>query len=367
MGFSIASFLRNLSPWGSQEVAPPATPPAAAKTVTTTFARNKNDSGIKRIVDKLENLVEKHFLTSHDGFAAFDPQTKAITPGVNPSAVDHDIPRYNLFNSLAAILAGHEHDQPMRFDYKGLSIDGAPTGREAELGLGLSGPIGAAIARDVDPKRGGLAEVSVHSEDRADPAAARVLMLPANYDGPIFVSDIDDTLRPTQVEKIVEGATQAPIPGAQEILQGVQDLGVPIVYLSAGTTRIHGANSDFLAQLPKGILLDNQDWKPNTDDLDNTKSAHNQAAYKLSVLLKLKATYPKAQIFGLGDDKFGDAIAYTKAGAKAYIHDVYPDDHNIPADFSGTKTLTYSPEFRATLLGELKQARAASQAFKDSP
>lgn len=365
MGFSIPTFFRKLTHWGAEEVAPPA-PPAPAPAATT-FSRSRNDAGIKGIVDKLEGLVEKHFLTSHDGFAAFDPASKAITTGVNPSAVDHDMPRYNFLNSLATILAGHEHDQPISFSYKGLTIDGAPTGKEAELAVGLSGAIGAAIVKDVDPKRGGLAEVSVESKEGTDPATARVLMLPANYDGPIFVSDIDDTLRPTDVGKVLGGETQAPIPGAKEILEGVTNLGVPIVYLSAGTTRIHGANESFLAQLPKGILLDNQDWKPNTDDLDNTKSAHNQAAYKLSVLLKLKATYPQAQIFGLGDDKYGDAIAYTKAGAKAYIHDVYPDDHNIPSDFSGTKTLTYSEDFRATLLGDLSSARGASQAFKDSP
>ena len=54
----------------------------------------------------------------------------------------------------------------------------------------------------------------------------------------------------------------------------------------------------------------------------------------------------------MGDDTYGDAIAYTNDGVTAYIHDVYPGDANIPPNFKGTLTPNYTPEFRAKVCAD---------------
>jgi hypothetical protein len=314
----------------------------------------------ERVKQDIEQLLETHFITAHDGFMAVD-KARHITAGVNPSAVEHNIPTGKWGRSaLFKILAERDRRTQISFSVGGLTIDGQATDREAEMDVSLADAFGQRLLAGLNPAQGGIASVTVNGSDKVVAAIAKVLVLPRDYDGPIFISDIDDTLRSTDIKEIVEGERQPPIPGVDTILKGVARVRVPIIYLSAGTTAIHSQNEDFLSQLPPGILLDNQDWRFGLSDLSNAASAAHQAGYKYGVLLKIRETYPNAKLYGIGDDKYGDALAYTKAGVRAFIHDVAPahakDPDYVPANFSGVKTPTYTDAFSIALLAEIAGA-----------
>jgi hypothetical protein len=66
-------------------------------------------------------------------------------------------------------------------------------------------------------KRGGL--LSIEATVGQQKTTQRVLALPKDNDGPIFVSDIDDTLRDANIGAVLEGKTQKPIDGAQTLLK----------------------------------------------------------------------------------------------------------------------------------------------------
>lgn len=350
----------------ARSAAPPAVPgwkPAAAGSARPATTGFDAGSAVKQAAQVVASAVDKEVLDGVDGYVAFDPaQARFLSGDTGGVEVRDDHLSWLLPKGLATILASGDGGEKVSLSVKsGARVDSGKTDGHgfqpttlAELQqLGTGG---------LDARRGGLLKISAQAEGQA--TEQRVLALPRNYDGPIFVSDIDDTLRPTQVTDVVKGAVQAPIPGARELLQGVADRGVPIVYLSAGPQRMGSLNDEFLQQMPEGVLL----ARPNMDlagfSPRNADQACSQGDYKAQRLAELRATFPNAKIFGLGDDKYGDANAYTAAGAKAYIHDVRPGSDNIPAAFQGTMTKDYDPAFRGQLLGDLDQAIAASASFK---
>src|SRR5690606_5582506 len=136
----------------------------------------------------------------------------------------------------------------------------------------------------------------------------------------------------------------------------VAAMGIPIVYLSAGPQNIRSHNREFLAQLPEGVLLDNPKMTPVDALPKNGLRARRQGNFKSGTLGELQQTFPNAKLFGLGDDKYGDARAYTRAGATAYIRDVASHDANLPANFDGTKVADYSAEFREQVTSDLRAA-----------
>jgi len=315
--------------------------------------------GLERLEQDIENLFETHFITAHDGFMAVD-HAGHITAGINPSAVEHNMPSFKSpWDTLLKTIGWRDPGTKITFSARSQTIDGKATDRDAEKDVSLAAAFGQELLAGLNPARVNIANVTINASD-TPPATAKVLVLPRDYDGPIFISDIDDTLRDTDIPRILEGKRQPPIDGVQAILSGVVGMGVPIIYLSAGTTAIHSQNEDFLFQLPPGILLDNQDWKFGLSDLSTAVSAEHQAAYKYGVLLKIREAYPNAKLYGIGDDKYGDALAYTNAGVRAFIHDVVPahvnDPDYVPANFSGVKTPTYTDAFRGDLLAEIAGA-----------
>jgi uncharacterized protein DUF2183 len=326
--------------------------------------------GIDHAEQDIEQRFEKHFITAHDGFMAVD-DARHITVGANPSAVEHNTPSFKSpWDMLFKTIGWRDRGTKITFSAGSQTIDGTATDREAEKDASLAAAFGQELLAGLNPARVNIANATIHASD-TPPTTAKVLVLPRDYDGPIFVSDIDDTLRATDAPSLLKGKRQAPIDGVEAILSGVATMGVPIVYLSAGTTAIHSQNEDFLSQLPPGILLDNQDWEFGLSVLSNADSAAHQAAYKYGVLQKIQETYPKSKPYGIGDDKYGDAIAYTKAGVRAFIHDVVPshanDPHYVPANFSGMKTPSYTDKFRSALLAEIagavKDSKALSRRF----
>lgn len=307
--------------------------------------------------------LDKEVLDGVDGYVAFDPRSSQFLAGDTGGVrLADDHLSWLLPKGLSTMLASGDGHEKVKLSLQGgAAIDSGSTNRSGFDPITVSelqqlGPKG------LDPKRGGLLKIQVAAEGQT--TEQRMLALPKNYDGPIFVSDIDDTLRPTTLTDVVAGTTQAPIAGAKELLQGVAAKGVPIIYLSAGPQRIGTLNDDFLRQMPEGVLLARQNMDVMGFSPRNVDQAKSQGDYKAQRLADLRANFPNAKIFGLGDDKYGDANAYTAVQAQAFIHDVRPGNDNIPANFSGTITKDYDAKFRATVLGALDSAIAGSDSFK---
>jgi len=239
-----------------------------------------------------------------------------------------------------------------------------PDGRVLKKQVGDSDPLYLRISElkqlelghGLNPKRGGKLKLELSSPGAAS-GDAELLVLSADYAGPILIVDIDDTLRLTHKKDVVADRQIPPIDGAVELLQKAAALGVPVVYLSAAPDQIHRYNERFLAQFPSGILMDRE--KTGLGDLnrDNQKQAEYQGAYKARSIRALKSEFPKARLFGLGDDRYGDAIAYTREGVRAYIRDA-PQANNIPDGFNGVITQTYDAAFIAKVTKELEEALA---------
>jgi cardiolipin synthase len=332
---------------------------ASTETVTRdAFAGAR--AGVSAIANDLAHS-DSPYATAHDGFVAFDPSGNVVG-GRQPGAVlkDLDVPHSVLDNALGFI--AQPESGALSFTMPDGKVVQSQAGSNGEGAVALSTVAGSGV----DMKKGGLMQLGVSTPNgRGD--TANVLALPKNYDGPVFICDIDDTLRATNPIDLVTGKTQPPIEGAKELLQAVAAQGVPIVYLSAGTSSMHSLNEAFLDQLPKGVLLDRQHLGLAGLNPLNSAQADAQGDYKTEVLDQLKTTFPNVKVFGLGDDKYGDASAYTRAGATAYIHDVKPDHSNLPADFHGTLTPSYTPEFIQKVASDLKAATAQSTSFGGTP
>jgi len=301
-------------------------------------------------MELLKTTAHRPFAMGRDGFVAVD-ESGAITGGIPPSARVrqrdvHAGPLDPLFDTVA-----HGEEADVHFQLP----DGGDVKLHSDEDGGATLPLGS-----LQGLKPGLNTLPV-STPEGDGDESNVLVLPRDYDGPIFISDIDDTLRNTNLGDLVTGHTQEPIAGAKELLGSVASRGVPIVYLSAGVDRIRPQNEEFLGQLPQGILLDRDHL--GFRDVLPFGQASAQGNYKAGVIEQIKKAYPHAQLFGLGDDKYGDALAYTKEGATAYIHDVQPGNANIPKDFHGTITKEYTPDFRAKVDADLDAAIARSKSF----
>jgi len=305
---------------------------------------------------------ERPFVQGRDGFVAFADDGRVIAGHAAGATRREMNAPASVFDSLVRILAPADDRCTLAFHL--------PSGRVVRVSSDHHGagslPLAALGAGGLDVKRGGLLDLGVEARG-ATADTVRVLALPQAYDGPIFVCDIDDTLRATSVKDLLTGRTQPPIAGAKELLGAVAALGVPIVYLSAGSERLTAENDKFLAQLPPGVLL----ARPHVGLADllpgNEHQAQAQGAYKAGVLGELVRTFPAAALFGLGDDKYGDAQAYTRQGVTAFIRDVRPAHDNLPADFEGALSATYAPDFVANVQSALGQAIARSAAFGGTP
>lgn len=319
--------------------------------------------GVNKVASE---LLPKRFAEGRDGFIAFDPQTGAVTGGHAAGVTVREAEgQGTALGPLFKILGHGLEGDNVVFDLGGQKVD--PAGTTAENGEQLL-PADAErnLLRGLNPKTGGVVSVGIDAQHGAG-TTANVLALPKDYDGPIFVSDIDDSIRPTKASALATGEVQKPIEGAKELLDGVSKLGAPIVYLSAGPSQIHSANEAFLQQFPKGVLLDNDHYGLANFNPSNHAQAQLQGDYKAKVLADLRAAYPNAKIFGLGDDKYGDAMAYEKAGATAYIHNVSPGQTNVPRDFNGVITDNYTPEFQAKVLGDIGAAVKRSASLGGDP
>ncbi len=192
---------------------------------------------------------------------------------------------------------------------------------------------------------------------------AKMLLLPKDYDGPIFVCDIDDTLRATSSLKVALGLEHTPLPGIKEMLNAIAAEGVPIVYVSAAPDRFRCYNETFLQHFPAGVLLNRSEAGIKSFLKPNAFQAREQAQFKADILGKIIKTFPRAQLLGLGDDNFGDAMAYNNHGIEAFIRDVRAGEDNLPANFHGTQVRDYSPQVAQLVLKQVKECIERSESF----
>ena len=351
------------------EAASPASAPAAsAGSLDSTASRRAAEPDVsaprEATLPASHAARERHwFLEGVDGFVAYDPKSGEAVHGHPPGArLRHKAPGLDKLRTLSRVAARGVAGEQVTFSAGASSISSASTTNpqgEQRLALtdlpslsagSLSGPIA------LQARHGDLA-----------PASARVLALPTDYDGPIFVTDIDDTLRATKAGALLRGEVQPPLPGARELLEGVAALGVPIVYLSAAPAQLHAVNEAFLKQLPAGILLDHPRYTAENLHPSAEDQAEVQGNYKTEVLAQLQATFPKARLHELGDDRYGDAQAYHRVGEHAYIHNVRPDQRFVPDGFQGTIVDSYHGAFREQLLDRLAEAVAQSASLGGDP
>lgn len=305
---------------------------------------------------------QKTLVDAKDGVVAFDPKTGTLTDGDGGGVrVKKKLLSSILPTGLSTLGARADSGTSVTLRGAGKRVDSGATDGSGFQPTTLAELDATGMLKGVNKQRGGLVTFEVEAAGKT--AHARVMALPSNYDGPIFIADIDDTLRDTSKVALAMGKTQEPIDGASELLAGVAEKGVPIVYLSAASARLGTANDEFLSQLPAGVLLSRESVGLSALDPRNKVQAQQQGEFKGRVLAMLKTMYPKAKIFGLGDDKFGDAQAYIRNGGMAYVRDVRPDDDNLPADFNGVKTTNYDDAFRGRVLGDLDRAMATSASF----
>jgi hypothetical protein len=317
---------------------------------------------------RLQQFWRRHFAhpfaEGRDGFWAFDPATRAATDGLAPGAAVRAAraPSSSL-DPVLHFLGRNLRGEPVRIPLGPQTFSGRTQKYgETFVPLSMAQPL-LQSERVVDAARGGTLMLQVEAADTRQVATSRVLALPSDYDGPLFVCDIDNTLRNTSYSKLILGRLQPPIPGAAPLLHAIAAMGVPILYLSAGTSRFHEDNQRFLAQLPAGVLLDRGHMSLADLDPTNHAQARRQGRYKLGTLRELVGALPKAQLFEMGDDRYGDAMVYQQIGAKAYIHDVKPDHKNLPPDFRGVLTKDYDDAFRDRVLSDLSTAIAHSGSY----
>ena len=109
--------------------------------------------------------------------------------------------------------------------------------------------------------------------------------MPSDYAGPIFIVDIDETLRVNQIA------------GSLDILCAVQDLGVPILYLTVAHSTRRNANRVLLHNFPAGTLVDR--------DVHDSRC---NADFKTSVIFAVRDHYPHAVLVCMGDHETHNAM-----------------------------------------------------------
>ena len=177
----------------------------------------------------------------------------------------------------------------------------------------------------------------------------------------VDVCDIDETLRDNDRNRCIGGS--------RALLRAiVRDLGLRIVYLTAGSAAIRGINRRFLRRggYPRGMLID----RPLGDDSPNH-------VFKSRILRRLlrAATPRRGGLACLGDNRTGDARAYgAHCAAGVVLRLVSPwGPHNRPRRRAAVGPVVhwrghaYTRAVRARILRQLRRAAAAHGAPTAAP
>jgi hypothetical protein len=152
------------------------------------------------------------------------------------------------------------------------------------------------------------------------------LKLPRDYDGYVFISDIDKTYLATQIDSLgglLRAAFETPerkanVPGFSIILRAVrrgaggEALRNPLFFVSASPPQMEQklrAKMALDGVEPDGVIFKNQMRHVRSG---NFKKLREQIGYKLNALLALwEALPPKSKIVLFGDDSESDAVIYS--------------------------------------------------------
>ncbi|MBK7859718.1 MAG: DUF2183 domain-containing protein [Archangiaceae bacterium] len=298
------------------------------------------------------------------GIVAFDPKTMALE-GSSGGAIVSNAP----LKGLAPRGMATFHTLPMKDVKVSYQVGDGPWRASGQTDAGGFEPTSLdELSRDglegLDPKVGGLIRVNLEAE--GEKSQQRILALPKDYDGPIFISDLNLTLRDVTTTGAALGKDYAPIPGTDTLLDAVATRRVPIVYLSGGFEAQGPWNERFISQYPDGPLL----IRPSASMVEigsNATADKNMGAYKASVVAQLKALFPKAQFIGFGDDKHEDPEVYTDAGfgKNVFIRNAYTPQVDVPAGFEGKVAATgeIDAAFRKSVLEAVDAAVARSSSM----
>ena len=171
--------------------------------------------------------------------------------------------------------------------------------------------------------------------------------LDRDYNGPILVTDIDETLRHN------EPPPAHILPGVQTIMNKVASKGVPIVFLTAAPrAEMRSINRTFLLSFPTGFLID----RPTQDDSPN-------ASFKTRILRSIQEAYPRASLVCMGDNMTGDAIAYQVCSGGSFIRKVTPwCKKNRPRNWDHhLEYEEYDPATQDHILHRIKQLKRGTQ------
>lgn len=150
------------------------------------------------------------------------------------------------------------------------------------------------------------------------------VLVPPSYDGPILVTDIDDTLRRTSDIDLEEdlarlGDPAMAVDGCHALVHACASLGVPVLYLTLGSDAIRAQNHQFLAGFPRGVLV----------DFPSHRDASQRSFFKGRVLEQLRRDFPRAWLVCLGDNMGQDPLVYLSARRhprdSLYIRTLGPD------------------------------------------
>jgi hypothetical protein len=201
---------------------------------------------------------------------------------------------------------------------------------------------------------GGMGNVISGNADsdnaRRPPKDEAVDALSRKYNGYILVCDIDDTLRHTHLFNVfAPSLPQRRVRRALRTVSRVARRGVPVVYLSAAPARwLRATNERFLSKFPRGVLIDRtemtwRDWNP-------FGQPESQRMFKRTVLRQLVATYPRARLICLGDNRYGDPRAYSGLCDRTFIRRAIGSDRNVPSGFQGMRFRRYDRKMRSAIV-----------------
>lgn len=300
-------------------------------------------------------------VTAIDGVVQIDPQSGKVTQAAKqPGArIAHNAWGRLLPRGLALFLSPSVFGKTVKVTSTQLVDSPRIEKKTAAHGLAqlTRADVQELVGEQLDPRRGALLRLEVKAAGRT--AAATVLALPADYDGPIVFCDIDDTLRPSMTKTWHQKGVPQPLEGAPELLQSIADLDIPIVYLSAAPQRMGRMNHDFLHRhFPPGVLL-------SREMLDATPlSKQSQGRFKQRQIEAIQKLFPHAQLMGLGDDKYADHLVYQAVRARSFIRQTRPQSVSPAKETGAYVNDTYDSDFRRAFINAAKALVDKSTSFR---
>ena len=225
---------------------------------------------------------------------------------------------------------------------------------------------------NLQPARANLAASAARPTDESGATVATPTLdsLAATYDGPIVISDVNQTLTNP-------GYHNLPYVGVRPMLHGIASMNVPLVYVACNSDEqksverfpqgtIIGPPTNPVVTTGDGSPLTDSDGNPVTSG-DTTPEAMVADSFKTQTLKSLQSRFPSAHFMLLGNDQGNDPKIYQDSGSQSWIRNVRADQSTIPDNFSGTLRDVYSPNFIQNVLDNVHAACENSTSLGGTP